>query len=204
MEQRCAAALVASPPEAGLSQAPPQKPERTVKGADQGPGIIIPEKNCTCCVAWETLCWWDPEGCAWSCKLCRQLKKPCWRFEELKEKGKRRVEDEGKGAGPSKRPRVGLLLEQMEVKDPQVGSQVVEALCALNARLGLIQAELVASWEAVLESAWLLHWSVIYNLHWIEMTMVVWRDWSREEGEPEVNGLGEAEELGEQVEEWME
>ena len=43
------------------------------------------------------------------------------------EKGKQRVEDEGKGAGPSKRPRVGPSLEQMEqrqteVEDPQVGS----------------------------------------------------------------------------------
>ena len=42
-------------------------------------------------------------------------------------KGKQRVEDEGKGAGPSKRPRVRPSLEQMEqrqteVEDPQVGS----------------------------------------------------------------------------------
>ena len=62
---------VALLPEAGPSRAPPQKPERTTKGVDQGPGIIIPEKNCTCCVAWETLCWWDSEGCARSCKLCQ-------------------------------------------------------------------------------------------------------------------------------------
>ena len=126
-EQRHAAALAASLPEAGPSRAPPQKLERTVKGADQGPGIIIPEKNCVHCVMQETLCWWDPEGRAQSCKLCRQLKKPCRRFEELKEKGKRRVEDEGEGAGPSKRPRVRPSLEWMEwrwteVEDPQVGS----------------------------------------------------------------------------------
>ena len=38
------------------------------------------------------------------------------------EKGKWRAEDEGEDAGPSKRPRVGLLLEQMELGDPQVGS----------------------------------------------------------------------------------
>ena len=43
------------------------------------------------------------------------------------EKGKQRVEDEGEGEGPSKRPRVGPSLEQMEwrqmeVGDPQVGS----------------------------------------------------------------------------------
>ena len=68
--ERRRAALVASPPEAGPSRALPQKPERTMKGADQGPGIVIPEKNCAHCVAWETLCWWDPEGCVWSCKLC--------------------------------------------------------------------------------------------------------------------------------------
>ena len=92
-------ALAALPPEAGLSWAPPQKLERTAKGVDQGPGIVIPEKNCTHCVVRETLCRWDPEGHARSCKLCRQLKKPCQRFEELKEKGKQRAEDEGEGAG---------------------------------------------------------------------------------------------------------
>ena len=61
------AALAALPPEAGLSQAPPQKPERTMKGVDWGPGIVIPEKNCTRCVAWETLCLWDLEGHMQSC-----------------------------------------------------------------------------------------------------------------------------------------
>ena len=54
--ERRQAALVASPPEAGLSWAPPQKPERTTKGADQGPGIVIPEKNCACYVTQEVLC----------------------------------------------------------------------------------------------------------------------------------------------------
>ena len=48
-EQR-QAVLAVSPPEAGPSRAPPQKPERTAKGADQGPGIVIPEKNCMCVV----------------------------------------------------------------------------------------------------------------------------------------------------------
>ena len=38
----------------------------------------------------------------------------------------------------------------------------------------------------------------------IEMSLAVWRDWSQEEGESEVEGLGEAEESGEQVEEQME
>ena len=42
---------------------------------------------------------------------------------------------------------------QTEAEDPQVGSHVVEALWALNAHLGEIQAEMVASWEATLESA---------------------------------------------------
>ena len=160
-------ALAASPP--GLSRAPPQKPEQTAKGAHQGLGIIIPEKNCTWCVGWESLCQWDLEGHAQSCQLCQQLKKPCRRFEELTEKGKRRVEDEGEGAGPSKRPRGEPLSEwmewrQTEVRDPQVGSQVIEALWALNARLGEIQAELVASQEATSESAWLLHHSMVFNL----------------------------------------
>ena len=122
------------------------------------------------------------------------------------EKGKQRAEDESEGAGPSKRPRVGPMLEQTkqrrtEAEDPQVGSRVVEALWAFNARLGEIQAELVTGQEATSESAWLLRCSMIFNLHWIEMTLVVWRDWSREEGELEVKGLGEAEESGEQVEE---
>ena len=40
-----------------------------------------------------------------------------------------------------------------EAEDPQVGSRVIEALWALNAHLGEIQAELVASREAVSESA---------------------------------------------------
>ena len=116
------------------------------------------------------------------------------------EKGKWRVED--KGEGPSKRSRVRPSLEWMEVGDPQVRSQVIEALWALDAHLGEIQAELVASWEATLESTWLLHWLVIYNLRWIEMTLAVWRDQSWEEGEPEVRGLGEAEESEGQVKEW--
>ena len=200
------AALAVLPPEAGLSQAPPQKPERTAKGVDQGPGIIIPEKNCMHCIMWETLCQWDPEGCARSCKLCRQLKKPCRRFEGPSEKGKQRAEDEGEGVGPSKRSRVRLTMEWTErrwaeVEDPQVGSRVIEALWALNAHLGEIQAKMVTGQEAVSESARLLRCSVISNLCQIEMTLAVWRDWSQEEGEPEVKGSGEAEESGEQAEE---
>ena len=156
--ERRQAVLAASPPEAGLSRAPPQKLERTMKGADQGLGIVIPEKNCTHCIAREVLCQWDPEGRAWSCKLCWQLKKPCRRFKEPSERGKWRAEDEGEGAGPSKRPRVRLMLEQMErrqmeVEDPQVGSCAVEAFWALNTRLGKLQAEMVTGREAASESA---------------------------------------------------
>ena len=40
-----------------------------------------------------------------------------------------------------------------------------------------------------------------YNLRRIEMMLVVQRDWSWEEGEPEVEGSGEAEESGERAEE---
>ena len=106
--------LAVSPPEAGPSRAPPQKPERTTKGVDCGPGIVIPKKNCVQCIMRESLCWWDTEGCTWSCWLCQQLNKPCQRFKELMEKGKRRAEDKGESEGPSKRPRVGLTSEQTE------------------------------------------------------------------------------------------
>ena len=119
------------------------------------------------------------------------------------------MEDEGEGVGPSKRPRVGPSSEWMErrwteVKNPQVGSRVIEALWALNTRLGEIQAELVAGREAMSESVQLLHHSMIYNLHRIKMTLVVRRDQSQEEGELEVEGSGEAEELGGQAEEQAE
>ena len=120
------------------------------------------------------------------------------------EKGKQRAEDESEGVGPSKRPRVRPSSEQMEVEDPQVGSRVVEALWALNARPGKIQAELVAGWEATSKSVWLLRHSMIFNLRRIEMMLVVWRDQSQEEGDPEVEGSREAEESGEWAEERME
>ena len=82
-----------------------------------------------------------------------------------------------------------------------MGSCVVEALWALNAHLGKIQAEMVASQEAASENMRLLHRSMVYNLHWIEMMLAVRRDRSQEEGEPEVEGSGEAEESGERAEE---
>ena len=96
------------------------------------------------------------------------------------------------------------MSEWMEVEEPQMGSWIVEALWDLNSHLGVIEGELVASQEVALESAWLLHWSVVYNLCQIEMTLVVQRDWSWDEGEPEVGGSGEAEELEGQVEECTE
>ena len=40
------ALAVPSPPEAGLSRAPPRQLERSMKGANCGPGIVIPEKSC--------------------------------------------------------------------------------------------------------------------------------------------------------------
>ena len=68
----------------------------------------------------------------------------------------------------------GLNQQQEEGKDSQLGSQIIEALWALNTCLGAIESELVTSWEAMSESAWLLHWSLIYNMHQIEMTLAVW------------------------------
>ena len=101
------------------------------------------------------------------------------------------------------------MLEQTErrrteVEDSQVGSHVVEALWALNTRLGEIQAEMVAGRDAASESMQLLRRSMVYNLRWIKMMLAVWRGQSQEEGEPEVEGSGEAEESGEWAEERME
>ena len=53
-----------------LSRTPPKKPERTTKGADLPPGIVIPEKNCMWCITWGSLCHWYLDGHAWSCWLC--------------------------------------------------------------------------------------------------------------------------------------
>ena len=93
------------------------------------------------------------------------------------EKGKWRVEDKGKGKGTSKRPKVGpMALEGTEGEVPQVGSQVVEALWALNTCVGDIQAKLVASREVTSESVQLLCCLLIYNMHQIELTSVVWRE----------------------------
>ena len=102
-----------------------------------------------------------------------------------------------------------MALEQteqrrMEGEDPQMGSQIVEALWALNSCMGAIKGELAASWEAALESVQLLHQLVIYNLCWIEMTLAVWGDQSQDKGELEVRGSGEAEESVGRVEEWAE
>ena len=45
---------------------------------------------------------------------------------------------------------------------------------------------------------------MIYNLHQIKMSLAVQRDWSQEDGDLEVKGLGEAEESGGQVAEQVE
>ena len=55
-----------------------------------------------------------------------------------------------------------------------------------------------------MESVWLLHQSMIYYLHQIKMALAVWRDWGQDEGELEVGGSGEAEELEGQAEERVE
>ena len=81
---------------------------------------------------------------------------------------------------------------------------ISNTLWALNTHLSDIQVELVTSQEAASESTRLLHRSMIYNLHWIEMMLAIQRDWSWDEGEPEVGGSGEAEELEGQVEEQVE
>ena len=78
------AALAAPLPKAGLSRAPPRQPERSMKGANHGPGIIIPEKNC----AWKSLCLWELDQHTWSCQLCQQLKKPCRKFRGFTMEGK--------------------------------------------------------------------------------------------------------------------
>ena len=44
-EQRRAVLVAPSPPEAGLSRAPPRQPERSAKGANCTPGIVIPKKT---------------------------------------------------------------------------------------------------------------------------------------------------------------
>ena len=78
------------------------------------------------------------------------------------------MEDEGEGS--NKRLRVRMVVtEWMEQRweeggDSQLGSQVVEALWALNTHLGAIEGELVTSWETTVESMQLLCHSLIYNL----------------------------------------
>ena len=69
-EQRRATLVVPSPPKAGPSRTPLGQPERSMRGVDHEPGIVIPEKNCAWCVARETLCLWKLAGHAQSCQLC--------------------------------------------------------------------------------------------------------------------------------------
>ena len=103
--------MAPSPPEAGPSRMPLGKPERSTRGAEHEPGIVIPEKNCAWCIARQTLCLWKLARHAWSCQLCRQLKKPCQRFKEMVVEGKQKAE--GK-RGTTKRPRV--MAEETEVR----------------------------------------------------------------------------------------
>ena len=100
-----------SPPKAGPSRAPPRQPERSAKGADCGPGIIIPKKNCSWCIEWEALCLWEPMGHTQSCWQIQQLKKLCWRFEEMGAEGKWRAEGE-RGA----RKRLRIVVEETEAQ----------------------------------------------------------------------------------------
>ena len=102
------AALEASSTQAGPSGATMERAGQTTSQVEQGPGIIILEKNCMCCVQ-ETLCLWELNSHAWSCWLCGQLKKPCrWLGTPMAE-GKQKVEGERE---PSKRGRGGV--EEMD------------------------------------------------------------------------------------------
>ena len=58
MEWKRAALAVLLPPKAGLSRAPLGQPERSTRGIDHEPGIVIPEKNCTRCMARQMLWLW--------------------------------------------------------------------------------------------------------------------------------------------------
>ena len=84
---------------------------------------VIPEKNCAWCIARQTLCLWKPAGHARSCQLCRQLKKPCWQFEEMVAEGKQRAEGE---RGSRKRPRVAVEEMEVWVEETEVRAEEME------------------------------------------------------------------------------
>ena len=176
MEQRRAALVVPSPPEAGQIRAPPRQPERTMKGANHGLGIIIP-KNCAQCIVWGSDYLWEPVGKTQSCQLCQQLKKPCRCLEEPMMERKWRAEGEGH---VGKRWKVEMEevqevegVERCQNKDRglQLGAEIIEVLWHLNDHLALVEEELAASQEAMMENAWLLCCSLIHNLWRIKMTL---------------------------------
>ena len=204
--------MAPSPPKAGLSRAPSRQPEKSMKGADHGPGVIIPEKNCTQCVVQEELCHWEPTGCTWSCRLCQQLKKLCWQFEETVTEGKWRVEGE-RGA----RKRLRVMVEEMEVQVEeteraerrwkedsrlQVGAKIARAIWQLNDHLTSIVDELAVSQEATVVELRLLHQMLTRNLWPVNLALGSRR--GQEEGESEVEGSGEVERSEEWVEEQVE
>ena len=163
---------VPSPPEASPSRTPLGQPERSVRGAEHEPGIVIPEKNCARCIARQTLCLWKLARRAQSCQLCQQLKKPCWRFEEMVMEGKRKAE--GK-KGTRKRPRV--MAEETERAERGrkedsgllLGAKVARAIWQLGDRLASVAEELAASQEAMAEESRLLCCVLVHNLRRIEM-----------------------------------
>ena len=155
VEQRRVALVALSPPEAGLSRAPPGQPKRSATGVDHKPGIVIPENNCAWCIARQMLCLWKLARRAQSCQLCQQLKKPCQRFEEMVMEGKWRAEGE---RASRKMPRV--VVEEMEVwaeemeraersqkEDSvlQLRAEVARAIWQLSECLSSVTEELVAS-----------------------------------------------------------
>ena len=144
-----------SPPKAGPSRAPLGQPERSARGVDHEPGIVIPKKNCIRCIARQTPCLWKLAGHAWSCQLCWQLKKPCQRFKEMVAEGKQRAEGE---RGSRKRPRVAVEETEVRAEETEraersqkedsgllLGARVARAILQLSKRLSSVAEELVAS-----------------------------------------------------------
>ena len=188
-----------------------------MRGVDYEPGIVIPKKNCARCIVRQMLCLWKPAGRAWSCQLCRQLKKPCWRFEEMVTEGKWRAEGE---RGSRKRPRITaeeieVRAEEMEVRAEEteraerswkedsgllLGAEVARAIWQRSEHLSSVVEELAASQEAMVEELRLLCQVLVCNLRWIKMAFEG-RGSREEEGKSEVEGAEAVEELERQVKE---
>ena len=64
-------------------------------------------------------------------------------------------------------------VERCQNKDRglQLGAEIIEVLWHLNDHLALVEEELAASQEAMMENAWLLCCSLIHNLWRIKMTL---------------------------------